>query len=628
MAKNYDQLSKDIIRHIGGTGNVNSLFHCMTRLRFKVKDTGRVDKEALAQLTGIIKVMESGGQIQVVIGNHVGDVYDAIFKNTDLKPNADMQEDGTDEKKNVINLFMDTISSIFAPMLMAMTGAGMLKALLMLATTCNVLTTDMGTYRILYAAGDGIFTFLPIILAVTAARKFKTNEFMAMAVAMALVYPDMTAAYQAYQAGEGMTFLKIPVVLASYTSSVIPIIIAVYVMSKLDKVLKKILPQILGQVFTPVLELAVIVPATFLVIGPVFDLLGKALSSGYTGLVGVNPTIAGGVIGLIWPLAVLFGVHWGFIPIVMNNFQVLGYDTLFVITGPNNMAQAGAALGVFLKTKNRELKEMAGPAAISAVLSGVTDPAIYGVTLRFKKPFYIGAVFSGIAGAIVATAGTRITMIVGTSILTLPAYLGVGFAGFLAACAVAYVGAAVVTYLFGYNDDMLPKTEAAAVLDKEEVSEEEMEIKDGTIAAPVDGKVIPLSEMKDEAFSGGLLGQGVAVIPENGRILSPCSGKVITVFPTGHAVCITSDSGAEILIHIGMDTVSLDGRGFRVNVQEGQLVKTGDLLVEADLNIIQSAGLETTTPVVVTNADDFREIRQAATGDVRCGSVICEYFAE
>ena len=195
-------------------------------------------------------------------------------------------------------------------------------------------------------------------------------------------------------------------------------------------------------------------------------------------------------------------------------------------------------------------------------------------------------------------------------------------------CAVAYVGAAVVTYLFGYNDDMLPKTEAAAVLDKEEVSEEEMEIKDGTIAAPVDGKVIPLSEMKDEAFSGGLLGQGVAVIPENGRILSPCSGKVITVFPTGHAVCITSDSGAEILIHIGMDTVSLDGRGFRVNVQEGQLVKTGDLLVEADLNIIQSAGLETTTPVVVTNADDFREIRQAATGDVRCGSVICEYFAE
>ena len=257
----------------------------MTRLRFKVKDTGRVDKEAIAQLTGVIKVMESGGQIQVVIGNHVGDVYDAIFKNTDLKPNADMQEDGTDEKKNVINLFMDTISSIFAPMLMAMTGAGMLKALLMLATTCNVLTTDMGTYRILYAAGDGIFTFLPIILAVTAARKFKTNEFMAMAVAMALVYPDMTAAYQAYQAGEGMTFLKIPVVLASYTSSVIPIIIAVYVMSKLDKVLKKILPQILGPVFTPVLELAVIVPATFLVIGPVFDLLGKALSSGYTGLV-------------------------------------------------------------------------------------------------------------------------------------------------------------------------------------------------------------------------------------------------------------------------------------------------------------------------------------------------------
>lgn len=627
MAKNYDQLSKNIVKYVGGESNVNSVFHCATRLRFKVKDAEKVDKKNLEQLSGVIKVMESGGQIQVVIGNHVADVFDAVIANSNLK--ADTSSDGEESaaKGNVIGVLMDTISGIFAPMLVAMTGAGMLKALLIALTTFGILTADMGTYRILYAASDGVFTFLPIVLAVTAARKFKANEFSAMAIAAALVYPDLTAAYSA---GEALTFLGIPVILVSYTSSVIPIIISVYVQSKLEKLLNKTLPTMLKGIFTPLLTLMVVVPASYLVIGPVADYAGKGLAAVYTGIVGFSPVIAGFAIGLIWPAAVMFGVHWGFVPIVMNNIATTGYDTLFVITGPNNMSQAGAALGVFLKTKNKKLREIAGPAALSAVLAGITEPAIYGVTLRFKKPFFIGAFFSGVAGAITAAAGTAVPALVGTSLLSMPAYMAKGmgaFVGFVIACAVAYFGAMITTMLFGYSDDMLPdepKEAAPAAQDEAHAALEA--VKDETLAAPADGRAIALSEVKDDAFASGALGLGAAIIPENGTICAPCDGVVTTVFPTGHAVGIRSRNGAEILIHIGMDTVSLNGKGFDVKVKDGQNVKTGDVLVVADLSIIQAAGLDVTTPVIVTNADDYQSVNAAAAGDIKKGAALvkCE----
>ena len=470
MAKDYGQLSKDIVANVGGEENVVSVFHCATRLRFKVNDKSKVKLDVLKQLKGVITALDSGGQIQIVIGNHVGDVYEAVFKNTGLKPDAEASGnmEAVEEKKNLLNTFMETVAGIFAPTLGAMSGAGMLKALLILLTTCGVLTSDMGTYRILYAAADGVFTFIPLFLAVTAAKKFNCNQFVAMGIAAALVYPDLTAAYSAKEA---LTFLKIPVILASYKSSVMPIVISVYVFSKLEKVLKKIIPDVCKTFLVPMLSFMIMVPATYLVIGPVMDKFGKVLASGYTGMVSLNPVIAGGILGLIWPAAVIFGLHWGFVPIVMNNISTYGRDTLFVITGPNNMAQAGAALGVFLKTKDKAMKELAGPAAISAVLAGITEPAIYGVTLPYKKPFYIGAVFSGIAGAIVAWAGTSAPTLIGTSLLTLPGYIGVGFVGFIVACAIAYFGAAIVTYLFGFDDKMLIKnTEKAEVYTAKEAN--------------------------------------------------------------------------------------------------------------------------------------------------------------
>ena len=411
---------------------------------------------------------------------------------------------------------------------------------------------------------------------------------MAVGVAAALLYPDLTAAYSA---GEALTFLKIPVVLVSYTSSVIPIVISVYALSNLEKGLKRIVPTVCKTFLTPLLSLAIMVPATYLVIGPIADIVGKALASGYTGLVELNPVIAGGLLGLIWSAAVIFGVHWGFVPIVMNNIAEYGRDTLFTITGPNNMAQVGATLGVFLKTKDKSVKELVGPAALSAVLAGITEPAIYGVTLRFKRPFFIGAVFSGIAGAIVAAAGTGAPTLLGTSILTLPG--------------------------FGYSDDMLPKKE-----EKKEEPQEMIPAKDEALLAPVSGKVIPLSEVRDEAFAGGILGQGAAVIPENGEICAPCDGVISVMYPTGHAVGIKSDIGAEILIHVGMDTVTLNGSCFDVKVKAGDHVKAGQLLVRADIEGIKKEGLDITTPVIVANTADYMQIKTAAGECVKRGEVL------
>ena len=615
--KNYDDLSKKIETFVGGSENVISLFHCATRLRFKVKDGSRVDKKRLGQLEGVIKVIDSGGQIQVVIGNQVADVYEAILKNTKIKAQDEAEEVENRGKKNILNLFMETVSGIFAPILAAMCGAGMLKGILILCTTLGWLTADMGTYRILYAAADGVFTFLPVFLAFTAAKKFHADQYVSVGIAAALVYPDITAAYSA---GEALTFMNIPVVLVSYTSSVIPIIISIYVLSKLEKGLKHILPEICKRFMTPLLSLVIMVPTTYLVIGPVADFAGNLLASGYTGMVGFSPIIAGFVLGLLWPAVVMFGLHWGFAPIVFNNIAEYGRDTLFTITGPNNMAQAGATLGVFLKTKNKELKSLSGSAALSAVLAGVTEPAIYGITLKYKKPFFIGAVFSGIAGAIVAASGAGAPTLLSTSILTLPGYIGKGFAGFCIACAIAYFGSAIVTYLFGFQDNMILEPDKNSIA--EDAGTDISGKQEAEIKSPVNGKVILLSEVKDEAFAAEALGKGIAIVPQDGKICAPCDGVVSALFPTGHAVGITSAEGAEVLIHVGMDTVKLNGAGFTVHVSEGQRIKAGDLLMEADLEVIKRAGYDTTTPVIITNTEEFSEVKSAGEGMVKAGDPV------
>lgn len=451
MAKDYTSLARDIVENVGGKENIATLTHCVTRLRFTLKDPAKLNKSVLEQLKGVIQVLDVGGQIQVVIGTKVVQVYDAVLEVTGLVGGGEVaaQETG---KSNFVGKFISLISGLFTPLMAGFTGAGMLKVVLILLTNFNLMDTASGTYQILYAGADAIFYFLPLALGFSAAKKFGCNPYVALAVTGALIYPDMVAVYNA---GTELKFLGIPVVLMSYASSVIPAIAAIWFTSLVEKGLRKVIPDVVQNIFLGMLEIMICVPAAYLVIGPITSYAGTLMASGYTFIMNINPVIAGALVAFFWPCFVIFGLHWGFIPIVLNNIATTGFDTLFVITGPNNMAQAGAALGVFLKTKDSELKGEAGSCALTAILAGVTEPAIYGINLKYKKPFYIAMVFTGIAGGIVAAAGTRVPALVGTSLLTLPAYAGVGFVGFLIACAIAYFGTAICTYLFGFNDSMI-----------------------------------------------------------------------------------------------------------------------------------------------------------------------------
>lgn len=609
MAKNYDQLAKDIIKNVGGKENVLSLVHCATRLRFKLKDKEKANKTTLERLEGVITVVESAGQYQVVIGNSVGEVYNTIGRVAGIALNSNSEE-SSNGKNGFLSGAIDIISSIFTPILAAMCGAGILKGLLMLCTTMGWMANSSGTYKILYAACDSVFYYLPIVLAYTSAKKFGANPFVAVAVAGALLYPNMTAVFSAK---ESISFLGIPVVLISYPSTVIPIILAVYVLSRLEKLLNKTLPEVCKNFITPTVCLAVIVPLTFLVIGPVGDTLGKGLAAGYTFLYNINPMIGGAIVATVWPVLIIFGLHWGFVPVVTNNLAIYGRDTLFTITGPNNFAQAGAALGVFLKTKDTKLKAIAGSAAGTG-LFGITEPAIYGVTLKYKKPFIIACISSGIAGGITGYVGAGASALVGASILTLPAFIGQGFVGFLIACAIAYFGAAIGTYLFGFNDKMLSQEKTKETT--------EIDLREMELASPANGKVMVLADVSDKAFASEQLGKGIAIVPEEGRIYSPIDGTVEAAFPTGHAFGLKSNTGVEILLHIGFNTVELNGQHFNVKVENGQSIKKGDLLVEFDIDKIRAAGYDITTPVLVTNYNEFSGIIQTNDANKKVGEDI------
>ncbi|GFZ32111.1 PTS beta-glucoside transporter subunit EIIBCA [Clostridium zeae] len=595
MAKNYDKLAQDIIQNVGGEENVLSLVHCATRLRFKLKDKSKANKVKLERLEGVITVVESAGQYQVVVGNSVKDVYETIGRVTGVQLNSD-KEGTSNEKRGFVNVAIDTISAIFTPLLAAMCGAGILKGVLMLSTTFGWLSTNDGTYRILYAACDSIFYYLPIALAFTSAKKFKANPFIAVAVAGALLYPNMTALFGGK---ESISFLGIPVILISYPSTVIPIILSVFFLAKVENFLNKKLPEVCKNFVTPTVCLALVVPVTYLVIGPIGDKLGKLLAGGYTALYSINPMIGGAIVATVWPVLIIFGLHWGFVPIVTNNLAIYGRDTLFTITGPNNFAQAGAALGVFLKTKNSKLKAIAGSSATTG-LFGITEPAIYGVNLKYKKPFIIACICSGIAGGIVGYAGAGASALVGASILTLPAFMGKGFVGFLIACAIAYFGSAIGTFLFGFNDKMLGDEENQGTVDGNIGDSSDLEV-----VSPANGQIMMLEDVSDKVFASGELGKGIAIVPSEGKIYAPIDGKVEAAFPTGHAFGLKSNSGLEILIHVGFNTVELNGKYFKVKAQTGQVVKKGDLLVEFDIDKIKQAGYDITTPVIVTNYSEY-----------------------
>lgn len=454
MAKDFSQMAKDIVSLVGGEDNVVTLAHCVTRLRFKLKDESKANTEALKKVPGVIQIMQTAGQYQVVIGADVTDVYDEIGKSTAIKLDGVTEEspaDAAGKKKNFMSVAIDMISGIFLPIMSAFMAAGLLKGLLTVLTALNLLSAESTTYTLLYSVADGVFNFLPIFLAYTAGKKFNADPFVSMGVGAAIVYPSISTLFNS---GAPVTFMGIPVTLISYPCSVIPIIAAVFFQSKLEKGLNKIFPKLVRNIFVPLLSMTITTIFTYLLIGPITNAVATVISSGIVSLLDMFPLAAGAILGLIYPPMIIFGLHWGLVPVVVNNLGTLGFDPIFAITNTTNFAIAGCTLGVFLKTRKGQLKQTASSCLVSSLLAGVTEPAVYGILLRYKRPFIIVCLLDAIGGAIIAAAGATQTALLSASLLTLPAMIAMmGYSAVIAAV-LGLVGGCVLTYFFGYNDNM------------------------------------------------------------------------------------------------------------------------------------------------------------------------------
>lgn len=607
----YKALAQDILSHVGGKENIVSLVHCATRLRFKLKESDKADAEALKANPDVIMVVESGGQFQVVIGNHVHDVWQAVRYEAGISDDSEpVMAKG--DKTSVLGQLIDIVSGIFAPFIGVMAATGLLKGLLALAVVCGWLNPEQATYKIWFAASDALFFFFPLFLGYTAGKKFGGNPFITMVIGGALTHPLMIQAFEAGLA-PGATaeyFLGIPVTFINYSSSVIPIILAAWVSCWIERRSNALLPSAMKNFFTPAICLAIVVPLTFLIIGPVATWLSHLLANGFQIVYNVAPWLAGAALGGLWQVCVIFGLHWGLVPLMINNMTVLGYDSMMPIIVPAVVAQVGAVLGIFLATRDARQKVLAG-SAFSAGLFGITEPAIYGLTLPLRRPFIFGCVAGAIGGAITAFSHSYTFSFGLANIFTLaqmipPSGVDASFWGGLAGTLVAFVLGLVMTMVAG-----LPgKTDAPVAVAK---------ASENDVLAPMAGTVLALDQVPDATFASGLLGKGVAIIPSVGQVIAPFDGEVASIFQTKHAIGLLSNSGIELLIHVGIDTVKLDGAPFTAHVKEGDKIKAGDLLLTFDRQAIIDAGYDLATPIIISNSDDYPGLEINAASAVSAG---------
>ena len=629
MAK-YTQLAADIVKNVGGKSNVISLAHCITRLRFKLKDEKKANTDVLKAMNGVVTVVQSGGQYQVVIGNAVGEVYDEILATQGIQAAGGDAAAEDDAPKKPLDMFIDTVSGIFTPVLGVLAASGMIKGLTALLAAFNIIDTNLGTYKIMSVIGDAFFYFLPIFLGFSAARKFKMSEFAAMAIGASLVYPSLGQIMQGevlydvltgtiFESPVHLEFLGIPVLLMTYASSVIPIILAVFVGSKVEKFYMGVVPTLLKGFGVPFLTLLTMIPLTLLVVGPVATWAGQAVGAAATGIFNISPLLAGLFIGACWQVFVMFGLHWGLIPIMIQNIVTYGADPVVITMFGTTFAQIGVVLAIILKTKDQKLKGIAIPAFLSGIF-GVTEPAIYGVTLPRKKFFIISCIGGAVGGALVALLGVKLYIFGGLGIFQYPCFIDPAtndvsgmYNGMIVSAVAFAVGFAMAFPLY---KDEAPKVVAASETTAAgdialQVAQNETAaptIKREILKSPLTGNLVALSDVPDEVFSSGVLGKGIAVEPTVGKVIAPADGEITTLFPTGHAVGIKTNNGAELLIHIGMDTVKMNGDGFKTHVQQGDKVKQGQLLIEFDIAKIKAAGYPVITPFVVTNFAEYKDI--------------------
>lgn len=636
MAKvrDYHKLALDIIDVVGGQKNIVNATRCATRLRLVLKETPEGVKEKVSALAGVITVVENNGQFQVVIGTHVGEVYDSVAEALHLDASAQEIEQ---PKQNIVNRIIATMSAVFAPFVYILAAAGLLQGALILITMAAPSFAGTGTYEVLNFMSWTPFTFLPIFIAITASKHFKCNTYIAILCCCALVNQSWADIAARIADGDVVRFLGVKLSETTYTSTVLPPLLLVWVLSYLEHFIEKKLPDAAKPLLTPLICFVVMVPATIMVIGPASAITANAIANGYNALVAFAPALAGAIIGGLWQVVVIFGVHWGITPVVLANFDMNGCDTFQAFQTIAVVAQVAAAFGVFIKSRNKEFKGVALSAGVTGIF-GITEPTIYGVTLRLKKPFICGCA-GGAVGAVVmsffhsayyAYAGLPGLL---TIVNAISKDAPMSFIGEALACVIAFVITIVAIQIVGFDDPVdeaeeseeetkkITGTEMLSV-EKQEQKEQTAEIK--KIESPLAGTVIPLSEVHDEVFASEMMGKGCAVIPEEGKVYAPFDGKVVGLLDSHHAVGMESTDGVEILIHVGMDTVKLNGRCFTIHVEEGEQVKKGQLLLEFDILGIKEAGYEVTTPIVVTNSDEFNDVEMKAEGQVTVGVELLE----
>ncbi len=659
----YHALAEDIVKNVGGKENVLGLVHCITRLRFTLKDESLANDEVLKNMDGVVTVMKSGGQYQVVIGNHVPEVFEDVMPLLSLSEGNAPQE----EKKSgkLLDRAIDVVSGIFQPILGIMAACGMLKGLNTLLVTLGLYSDTCGGYMIINAAGDALFTFLPLFLGYTAAKKFKLKPMLGLAIGAAMCYPAIqqsalsAAGEPLYNILSGtmfsspvyIDFFGIPIISVDYTGTVIPVILAVWFASKCEKLFNKFIPDLVKFFFVPMLTLLITLPVAILFLGPIAT-FGSTLISEFTlAIRSFSPLLAGAVVGATWQILVIFGMHWGFIPVYINNVMTLGYDNVMMPFFACTFATSAVVLAIFFKTKDKQLKEMAIPNFISGIF-GVTEPAIYGILLPLKKPFILSCIAGGIGGAFYGHFNFRKFILGGMGIFELPNMMNpdgtmgniiVAFAGIGITMVIAFA----LTMIFYKDKEQAAVADGAANVSAAEagastanVSEanasaaEESGVsaktnhvtdkKEMVIASPLKGTVVNLSDVQDEAFSSGALGKGAAVMPAEGVIYAPADGTISAFFPTGHAIGMTTTDGVELLIHVGMDTVQLEGKGFTPLAKAGDVVKKGQKLLEFDMDLITKAGFSMVTPVLVANTAEYAAVIPVNKENVSAGdALIC-----
>ena len=616
MSQKYNDLAQEVVNLVGGKENINTVYHCQTRLRFKLKDESKANQEALNNMDGVAKCLISGGVFQVVIGTHVKDVFEEVEK---IVGPLEDKEQVQGEKKGILSVIIDFISGTFQPIIPALSGAGMVKAVLAILITFKIISTESQTYYILNFFADAVFYFLPMMLAYSEAQKLRCNPILAASVAGIMMHPNWNALVSAGKAVK--LFEVIPFTLTTYTSTVIPIILVILVQSYVEKYLEKWIPQAVKLVFVPMLTFLIMGPLALAVLGPIGSIVGGYLATFFKFLSTTAAWAPAVLIGGFLPIMVMFGLHNGVAPLGVMQMGELGYDSIF---GPgcvcSNIAQATASAVVALRTKDKKMKQLATSGSITAYM-GITEPTLYGVNLPKKYPL-IASMIGGAAGGLYA--GLTHTHRFATGSSGLPAvFLYIGndtmtyFYNILIALVISFVVTAIVTYVLSLKFE-----------NQEVQTIEKIQVNKGEILSPIQGKLYPLSKAKDEAFASESLGKGALIQPSNGKVYAPFDGTIVTLFPTKHAIGIVSDDGIEMLIHFGIDTVNLNGQYFTTFIEQGMKVKQGDLLLEADIEKIKAAGYETQVPFIITNSFNYQNIELSSKEDVSYQDVILKVKGE